>query len=84
MRKNKLAMTDFETLNDGELPQGGGCAYGVDDFKLGFYELEDLEHLTWTGGSGRPVTWGEIAASGKQVYIDGVAIDTDGKLGPRA
>ena len=24
------------------------------------------------------------AASGKQVYIDGVAIDTDGKLGPRA
>lgn len=81
--RNKQQATNFEELSATELPQVSGGVRGTDDFGLGFYELDGFEHMNWTGGSFRPVSWGEIAGSGKQVYIDGVPIDTDGKLGPR-
>ena len=51
---------------------GGGLTTGS--------RLKDME---LTGGSFRPLSWFDLLGTGKQVYIDGVPVDTEGKLGPR-
>jgi hypothetical protein len=63
----------LQTLNTDEIEQVSG----------GFTTGSLLEDMKLTGGSFRPLTWFDLLGTGKQIYIDGVPIDTKGMLGPR-